>query len=141
MSIVRDPEHSDGAPTIEGTGIRVKDVAVAYEHSGYEPDEITQLYPDLSLADVHRALAYYHDNIDDFRSAEPALRGPPIPSHATETGVHRTGGRPDRTLRQPPVGVDLQFALGVLDQDTAERVDDHEKRSNDERRNPDRLRI
>jgi uncharacterized protein (DUF433 family) len=70
MSIVRNPEHSDGAPTIEGTGIRVKDVAVAYEHSGYEPDEITQLYPDLSLGDVHRALAYYYDNIDDFRSAE-----------------------------------------------------------------------
>ena len=61
MSIVQDPEHSDGAPTIEGTGIRVKDVASAYEHSGYEPDEITQLYPDLSLSDVHRALAYYYD--------------------------------------------------------------------------------
>ena len=72
MSIVRDPEHSDGAPTIEGTGIRVKDIAVAYEHSGYEPDEITQLYPDLSLGDVHRALAYYYDNIDEFRSAESA---------------------------------------------------------------------
>jgi len=48
VGIVREPEHSDGAPTIERTGIRVKDVAVAYEHSGYEPDEITQLYPDLS---------------------------------------------------------------------------------------------
>ena len=72
MSIVQDFEHSDGAPTIEGTGIRVKDIAVAYEHSGYEPDEITQLYPDLWLGDVHRALAYYYDNIDDFRSAEPA---------------------------------------------------------------------
>ena len=71
MNIVQDSEHSDGAPTIEGTGIRGKDVAVAYEHSGYEPDEITQLYPDLSLGDVHRALAYYYDNIDDFRSAEP----------------------------------------------------------------------
>lgn len=42
---------------------------MAYEHSGYEPDEITQLYPDLTLADVHRALAYYDDHIDDFRSA------------------------------------------------------------------------
>jgi hypothetical protein len=52
----------------------VKDIAVAYEHSGYEPDEITQLYPDLTLADVHRALAYYYDHIDDFRSSssEPA---------------------------------------------------------------------
>lgn len=69
MRIVRDNQHSDGAPTIEGTGIRVKDIAVAYEHSGYEPDEITQLYPDLTLSDVHRALAYYYDHIDDFRSA------------------------------------------------------------------------
>ena len=68
MRIVQDPEHSDGAPPIEGTGIRVKDVAVAYEHSGYEPDEITQLYPDLSLGDVHRALAYYYDHVDEFRS-------------------------------------------------------------------------
>lgn len=73
MGIVRDREHSDGAPTIEGTGIRVKDVAEAYEHSGYDPDEITQLYPDISLSDVHRALAYYYDHIDEFRS----------PSHAS----------------------------------------------------------
>lgn len=72
MNIVRDPEHSDGAPTIEGTGIRVKDVAIAYEHSGNEPDEITQLYPDLSLGEVHRALAYYYDHIDEFRSIDAA---------------------------------------------------------------------
>ncbi|WP_247010116.1 DUF433 domain-containing protein [Halorientalis litorea] len=72
MSIVRDAEHSDGAPTIEGTGIRVEDIAVAYEHSGYDPDEITQLYPDLSLSDVHRALAYYYDHISDFRPADAA---------------------------------------------------------------------
>jgi uncharacterized protein (DUF433 family) len=69
MGIVRREEHSDGAATIEGTGIRVKDVAEAYEQSGYEPDEITQLYPDLTLSDVHRAMAYYYDHIDDFRSA------------------------------------------------------------------------
>ena len=50
-----------------------EDIASAYEHSGYSPDEITQLYPDLSLGDVHRALAYYYDHIDDFRtsSSEP----------------------------------------------------------------------
>lgn len=59
MGIVRDERHSDGAPTVEGTGIRVEDIAVAYEHSGYDPDEIAQLYPDLSLSDVHRALAFY----------------------------------------------------------------------------------
>ena len=69
MGIVRDAEHSDGVPIVEETGIRVEDIAAAYEHSGYEPDEITQLYPDLTLSDVHRALAYYYDHIDDFRSS------------------------------------------------------------------------
>lgn len=34
MSIVQDPDHSDGAPTIEGKGIWVEDIASAYEHSG-----------------------------------------------------------------------------------------------------------
>jgi len=74
MGIVRDHDHSDGAPIINGTGIRVNDIASTYEHSGYSPDEITQLYSDLSLSDVHRALAYYYDHIDDFRpaSSEPA---------------------------------------------------------------------
>jgi hypothetical protein len=32
MDIIQDPEHSDGAPTIEGTGIRVEDIAVGYNH-------------------------------------------------------------------------------------------------------------
>jgi uncharacterized protein (DUF433 family) len=58
IRIVRDSDHSDGAPTVRATGIRVKDVASAYEHSGYSPDEITQLYLDLTLGGVHRALAY-----------------------------------------------------------------------------------
>jgi uncharacterized protein (DUF433 family) len=58
MRIVQDPAHSDGAPTIKGTGIRVQDIASAYEHSGYEPDEITQLYPDLSLSEVYLCLRF-----------------------------------------------------------------------------------
>ena len=63
--IVRKQEHRNGAPTIKGKGIRVEDVASAYEHSGYRPDEITELYPDLSLSDVHYALEYYYEHIDD----------------------------------------------------------------------------
>jgi uncharacterized protein (DUF433 family) len=74
MGVVRDEEHRDGAPTFEGTGIRVVDIAVVYEHSGYDPDEITQL-PDLSLSDVHTALAYYYDHIDELRTyvSEPGV--------------------------------------------------------------------
>ncbi|MFB6099718.1 MAG: DUF433 domain-containing protein [Candidatus Nanohalobium sp.] len=75
MNIVEDSDHSQGAPTVEGTGIRVVDIAEAYEHSGYSPDEITELYPGLSLSDVHSALAYYYENIDDLRSelSEPGV--------------------------------------------------------------------
>lgn len=65
--IVQDSDHSDGAPTINGTGIRVLNVASAYEHSGYSPDEIVELYPGLTLEDVHTTLAYYYAHIDDFR--------------------------------------------------------------------------
>jgi uncharacterized protein (DUF433 family) len=65
--IVRDPEHSDAAPTVEGTGIRVWNVASAYEHSDYSPDEIVDLYPALTLEDVHTALAYYYAHIEEFR--------------------------------------------------------------------------
>jgi len=45
------------------------------EHSGYDPDEITQLYPDLSLSYVHTALAYYYDHIDELRTdvSEPSV--------------------------------------------------------------------
>lgn len=71
--IVRDPAHSDGAPTIEGTGVRVIDIAKAYEHSGYDPDEIVQLYPFLTLTDVHTALAFYYEHIDEFRPASDSV--------------------------------------------------------------------
>ena len=69
--IVRDSEHSRGVPTIAGTGIRVVDIAKAYEHSGYDPDETTQLYPHLSLGDVRTALAYYYAHIEEFGDIEP----------------------------------------------------------------------
>lgn len=67
--IVRDDRHSGGAPTINDTGIRVVNVACAYEHNEYSPDEIAEFYPALSLADIHSALAYYYDHIDEFRDA------------------------------------------------------------------------
>lgn len=73
--IVRDPEHSGGAPTIGDTGIRVLNVASAYEHSGYSPDEIIDLYPALDLEDVHTALAYYYAHVEEFRDAMAEAMG------------------------------------------------------------------
>ena len=70
--IVRD---SEGTPTIAGTEVRVVDVARAYEHGGHSPDEITSFYGDLTLGDVHTALAYYFDNLEEFyrQSTEATL--------------------------------------------------------------------
>ncbi|WP_053949121.1 DUF433 domain-containing protein [Halolamina sediminis] len=64
--IVRDDNHSDGSPTVGGTGIRVENVADAYEYSGYSPDEIVDHYPTLTLQDVHAALAYFYGNSEEF---------------------------------------------------------------------------
>lgn len=69
--IVTDEAHSDGAPTIGNTGIRVINVACAYEHDGYSPDEIAEFYPALSLEDIHTAIAYYYGHIEEFRSVHP----------------------------------------------------------------------
>lgn len=67
--IVHDPDHSDGAPTIGDTGIRVANVAGAYEYNGYSPDQIAEFYPSLTLEDIHTAIAYFYGHPDEFDSA------------------------------------------------------------------------
>ena len=51
-----------GKPCVAGTRIRVWDVYVHHEVRGMTPDEIVAQYPELSLAGVHAAMAYYWDN-------------------------------------------------------------------------------
>lgn len=50
-----------GKARIDGTRIRVMDVA-ALNLQGLFPAEILDAYPDLTLAQIHSALAYYYDN-------------------------------------------------------------------------------
>jgi hypothetical protein len=40
----------------------VQDIVIWYERLGMSADQIAANYPPLSLADVHAALAYYHDH-------------------------------------------------------------------------------
>lgn len=51
-----------GKPCVKGTRIRVWDIHVWHDLRGQSPEEIVALYPQLSLADVHAALAYYLDH-------------------------------------------------------------------------------
>lgn len=62
--IVSNPERKKGKPYIAGTGIRVKDIAMAMLFHHQSPDEIAAAY-ELSLAQVHAALAYYYEHKSD----------------------------------------------------------------------------
>ena len=70
--IVHDDQHSGGAPTIGETGIRVANVAGAYEYNGDSPDQIAGFYPALTLEDIHTAIAYFYGHPEEFDSAPPS---------------------------------------------------------------------
>lgn len=59
--IVTNPEMRGGRPCIAGTGLRVIDVVMATVFHGRTPGEIASDY-ELSLAEVHAALAYYYQH-------------------------------------------------------------------------------
>jgi uncharacterized protein (DUF433 family) len=45
----------------------VQDIALWHEKLGYPVEDIVAHYPQLTLAEVHAALAYYYDHIEDIR--------------------------------------------------------------------------
>ena len=65
--IYRNPDVRGGRPCIVGTGLRVIDIVMAMDFGDRRPDQLARDY-DISLAQVHAALAYYYANkaeIDD----------------------------------------------------------------------------
>ena len=56
-----------GKACLSGHRIRVMDIVIRHEDFGMSPDEIVAIYPGLRLSDVHAALAYYFDNVDEIR--------------------------------------------------------------------------
>lgn len=61
-----NPDIVGGKPHITGHRITVGQIAVWSEVGGYSPDEIASAY-NLTLSDVHAALAYYFDNYDEIQ--------------------------------------------------------------------------
>jgi len=57
-----------GKPRLAGHRIRVMDIVVWHEKRGLSPDEIAELYPSITLADVHAALAYYFDHWEEIEA-------------------------------------------------------------------------
>ena len=52
---------------IAGTDIKVSQIASEYEHMGMTPDDIAEAHPQLGLAAIHAASAYYYDHQDLIR--------------------------------------------------------------------------
>jgi len=53
-------------PVIEGTGVRVLDIAIEYVYKGYSIDQIIAYHPHLELKQIHDALSYYYANQKKF---------------------------------------------------------------------------
>jgi uncharacterized protein (DUF433 family) len=74
--IAKTPGVCGGRARVAGHRVRVLDIVAWSEHQGMTPDEIVSNLPSLTLADVHAALAYYFDHIEEIQEemrAEKAL--------------------------------------------------------------------
>ncbi len=67
-NIEKDAARCGGQPTVAGTRIRVGTILFCYRH-GMTVEEIVQQYASLKPADVHDALAYAYDHLDEIEAA------------------------------------------------------------------------
>jgi uncharacterized protein (DUF433 family) len=67
-NIEQDVERCGGQPVVAGTRIRVATILACYRQA-MSVEEIVQQYNSLRPADVHDALAYAYDHIDEIESA------------------------------------------------------------------------
>ena len=65
--IVKTPETCGGRARIASHRVRVQDIVIWSEHLGMTPDEIVSHIPSITLADVHSALAYYFDHVEEIQ--------------------------------------------------------------------------
>ena len=54
--------NEDGVPTIEGTTMKVIELVLDQIAYGWSPEELHSQHPDLTLGQIHSALAYYWDH-------------------------------------------------------------------------------
>ena len=66
--VMRKKGVSGGKPIVQGTRIKVAQIAIEYERMGWTPDEIVQAHPHLTLPQVHDALSYYYSHLDEINA-------------------------------------------------------------------------
>ncbi len=65
----------DGVPYLVGTKTKVKQVALDHIAYRWSAEDIHRNHPDLTLAQIHSALAYYYDHQEEVdRAIEEGLR-------------------------------------------------------------------
>jgi uncharacterized protein (DUF433 family) len=72
-NIEQDPSRCGGQPVVGGTRVRVAVILGCYRQ-GMRVEEIVQQYPSIKPADVHDALAYAYDHLDEIE-ADVAANG------------------------------------------------------------------
>lgn len=65
--IVKEPGHCGGKAAIDNTRVRVNNVAWLAKQ-GLTAQQVLEHYPDLTLAQVHAALAYYYDHTEEIEA-------------------------------------------------------------------------
>jgi uncharacterized protein (DUF433 family) len=74
-TIISDPQVRGGQPIIDGTTLRVSDLAASHIYRGLSPEELAVNFA-LDLGKVYAALAYYYQHkaeIDQQMRADAAL--------------------------------------------------------------------
>jgi len=66
-NVEMDAARCGGQPVVMGTRIRVATILACYRQ-GMGVEEIVQQYPGLRPADVHDALAYAYDHLDEIEA-------------------------------------------------------------------------
>lgn len=65
--ITKTPGVCGGQAVIDGTRIRVKNIAVLLK-AGQTPQQILVQYPSLNIAQVHYAIGYYYEHQDEIEA-------------------------------------------------------------------------
>jgi uncharacterized protein (DUF433 family) len=66
-NIEKDASRCGGQPVVAGTRIRVATILTCYR-TGMRVEEIAQQYPSLKPSDIHDALAYAYDHLDEIEA-------------------------------------------------------------------------
>jgi uncharacterized protein (DUF433 family) len=72
MSIVTTADTRHGVPRVEGTRITVIDVYKHVVEFGKDPAEVAAKF-DISMGEVHEALAYYYNNAEEMQAEQAAI--------------------------------------------------------------------